>query len=150
MNRIVSAMSFKFTAVAAPTACAAALLWAACGAALAQSADQVKADFARAVYQHSAAKVHNDQPQPLLRAVVVLRIKLNEQNRWQAEVFRDNPDQPEMTRAAMESVALLPVPVGLSQKAQDMLRNEGLVEAWLFQKDGRFALKTLAKPQRGA
>ena len=30
------------------------------------------------------------------------------------------------------------------------LRSEGVVEAWLFQKDGRFALKTLAKPQRGA
>lgn len=143
MNRTAT----KFTAVAA---LATALLWAAPGTALAQSADQVKADFARAVYQHSAAKVHNDRPQPLLRAVVVLRIKLNEQNRWQAEVFRDNPDQPEMTRAAMESVAQLPVPVGLTPKAQEMLRNEGLVEAWLFQNDGRFALKTLAKPQRGA
>jgi hypothetical protein len=31
-----------------------------------------------------------------------------------------------------------------------MLRSEGLIEAWLFEKDGRFALKTLAKPQRGA
>ena len=143
MNRTAS----KFTAVAA---LATALLWAAPGTALAQSADQVKADFARAVYQHSAAKVHNDRPQPLLRAVVVLRVKLNEQNQWQAEVFRDNPDQPEMTRAAMDSVAQLPVPVGLSPKALQMLRNEGLVEAWLFQNDGRFALKTLAKPQRGA
>lgn len=146
MNRIAS----KFTAVAALTACATVLLWAAPGAALAQSAEQVKADFARAVYQHSAGKVHNDRPQPLLRAVVVLRVKLNEQNQWQAEVFRDNPDQPEMTRAAMESVAQLPVPAGLTPKAQQMLRNEGLVEAWLFQTDGRFALKTLAKPQRGA
>lgn len=143
MNRTAS----KFTAV---VALATALLWAAPGSALAQSADQVKADFARAVYQHSAAKVHNDRPQPLLRAVVVLRVKLNDQNKWQAEVFRDNPDQPEMTRAAMESVAQLPVPVGLTPKAQQMLRNEGLVEAWLFQNDGRFALKTLAKPQRGA
>lgn len=143
MNRTAS----KFTAVAA---LATALLWAAPGTVLAQSADEVKADFARAVYQHSAAKVHNDRPQPLLRAVVVLRVKLNEQNQWQAEVFRDNPDQPEMTRAAMESVAQLPMPAGLSPKAQQMLRNEGLIEAWLFQNDGRFALKTLAKPQRGA
>ncbi len=143
MNRIAS----KFTAVAA---LATALLWAAPGAAVAQSADQVKADFARTVYQHSADKVHNDRPQPLLRAVVVLRVKLNEQNQWQAEVFRDNPDQPEMTRAAIASVAQLPVPVGLSPKAVQMLRNEGLVEAWLFQSDGRFALKTLAKAQRGA
>ena len=82
--------------------------------------------------------------------MVVLRIKLNDSNQWQAEVFRDNPDQPEMTKAALESVARLPVPVGLSPKARQILRNDGLVEAWLFENDGRFALKTLAKPQRTA
>lgn len=143
MNRHAS----KLAAVAA---LATVLLWGSPGAAQAQTADQVKADFARAVYLHSAGKVHNERPQPLLRAVVVLRVKLNEQNQWQAEVFRDNPDQPEMTQAAIASVAQLPAPVGLSPKALQMLRNEGLVEAWLFENDGRFALKTLAKPQRGA
>jgi hypothetical protein len=142
----MSRIAFPFANVAL----AAALFIGSAGAALAQSADQIKADFARAVYKSSATKVHNDQPQPLLRAVVVLRIKLNEQNQWQAEVFRDNPEQPEMTREALESVAKLPVPTDLSPRAAEMLRNEGLVEAWLFQKDGRFALKTLAKPQRGA
>ena len=33
-------------------------------------------------------------------------------------------------------------------KARQALRNEGLVDAWLFQNASRFALKTLAKPQR--
>jgi protein TonB len=116
----------------------------------AQTADQIKADFARAVYLNSATQVHNEQPQPLLRAVVVLRIRLNEQDQWQAEVFRDNPDQPAMTRLALDSVARLPAPVGLSPKARQMLRQDGMIEAWLFQNDGRFALKTLAKPQRSA
>ena len=116
----------------------------------AQSTDQVKADFARAVYLSSATRVHNDRPQPMLRAVVVLRIKLGDNDQWQAEVFRDNPEQPEMTRAALESVARLPAPVGLSPKARQLLRSDGLVEAWLFENDGRFALKTLAKPQRTA
>jgi hypothetical protein len=120
------------------------------GSARAQSADEVKADFARSVYLNSAAQVHNERPQPLLRAVVVLRVKLDGQNHWQAEVFRDNPDQPEMTRAALESVTRLPAAVGLTPKAERMLREDGLIEAWLFQTDGRFALKTLAKPQRGA
>jgi hypothetical protein len=129
---------------------ASALLLGGAGAAFAQTPDQVKADFARAVYQSSAAKVHNDRPQPLLRAVVVLRVKLDEQNQWKAEVFRDNPEQPEMTRAALESVAKLPAPTALTPRAAEILRNEGLIEAWLFQNDGRFALKTLAKPQRGA
>ena len=143
----MNCIAFKLAATAT---LAAALFAGSVGSALAQSADQVKADFARAVYLSSAALVHNERPQPLLRAVVVLRIKLNEQNLWQAEVFRDNPSQPEMTRAALESVAKLPTPVGLSAKALDLLRSDGLVEAWLFQSDGRFALKTLAKPQRGA
>lgn len=143
MNRFAT----KFAATATV---AAALFAGSMGSAFAQSADQVKADFARAVYLSSASLVHNERPQPLLRAVVVLRVKLNAQNQWQAEVFRENPDQPEMTRAALDSVAKLPAPVGLSPKAMDMLHSEGLIEAWLFQNDGRFALKTLAKPQRGA
>ena len=154
MNRPAQAF---VAAVASAVACAAgaiavsvALVAATAGPAQAQSNDQIKTDFARAVYLSSAAQVHNEQPQPLLRAVVVLRIRLNDQDQWTAEVFRENPDQPEMTRAALDSVAKLPAPVGLSAKARQALRNEGLVEAWLFQNDGRFALKTLAKPQRSA
>ncbi len=138
------------TTVKFAAAFVSALLLGSTGAAFAQTPDQVKADFARAVYQSSAGRVHNDRPQPLLRAVVVLRIKIDEQNQWKAEVFRDNPDQPEMTQAALESVAKLPAPTALTPRATEILRNEGLIEAWLFQKDGRFALKTLAKPQRGA
>lgn len=151
MIRNAKAFAPLLASVAAAVAAAAisvALLGAA--PAQAQSADQVKADFARAVYLNSATQVHNDRPQPMLRAVVVLRIKLGDNDQWQAEVFRDNPDQPEMTRAALESVARLPAPVGLSPKARQLLRTDGLVEAWLFENDGRFALKTLAKPQRTA
>ena len=148
MNRIAQALTQVFTPAAVAIASSVTLMTAA--PAYAQSADQVKAEFARSVYLNSAAQVHNEQPQALLRAVVVLRVKLNEQGQWAAEVFRDNPDQPEMTRAALESVAKLPVPVGLTPKARQMLQSDGLVEAWLFQNDGRFALKTLAKPQRSA
>ena len=147
MTRTASTFAVRLAATAA---LAAALIAFGTGSARAQSADQVKAEFARAVYQNSSARVHHEAPQPLLRAVVVLRVKLDEQNRWQAEVFRDNPAQPEMTRAALDSVARLPTPVALTPQALDLLRNEGLIEAWLFQTDGRFALKTLAKPQRGA
>ena len=140
--------------VTAVAAVAAAALLAIATPAQAQTqataAEQLKAEFARSVYLSSATRVHDERPQPLLRAVVVLRIKLDDNNRWQAEVFRDNPDQPEMTRAALESVARLPAAVGLSAQAQQALRSDGLIEAWLFQNDGRFALKTLAKPQKGA
>ena len=146
MKRIATAIATTL----APAAIAVAGALFSISPARAQSADQVKADFARSVYLHSAGRVHDERPQPLLRAVVVLRVKLDETNHWQAEVFRDNPDQPEMTRAALDSVARLPAAVGLSPQAQQSLRNDGLIEAWLFQTDGRFALKTLAKPQKGA
>lgn len=110
----------------------------------------VNAEFASVVYKNAGGQVHNEEPQALLRAVVVLRVKINEQNQWQAEVFRDNPDQPEMTKIALDSVAQLPAPAGLSEPALAKLRSEGVVEAWLFQTDGRFALKALAKPQKRA
>ena len=147
MNRIAKALA-PFSGAAAAVIFSAAVFAAA--PARAQSADQVKADFARAVYLSNATQVHNEAPQPLLRAVVVLRVRLADNDQWQAEVFRENTEQPEMTRAALASVARLPAPVGLSAKARALLQGEGLIEAWLFQNDGRFALKTLAKPQRGA
>jgi hypothetical protein len=137
----------------AKTLAAATVVFALAGAAFqvkAQSADQVRADIARRVYVHSATQVHDQRPQPLLRAVVVLRIRLDDQGRFAAEVFRENTEQPEMTRVALESVQRLPAPVGLTPAAQKLLREDGVVEAWLFESDGRFALKTLAKPQRGA
>jgi hypothetical protein len=138
----------RFTTRIAAAAGIATALFAT--SALAQSADQVKLEFARAIYRNSAPMINNDRPQPLLRAVVVLRVTLDDRNHWQAEVFRDNPEQPAMTHRALESVAKLPAPVGLSPKAEALLHGDGLIEAWLFQNDGHFALKTLAKPQRGA
>ncbi len=128
--------------------CAGAVLALMAPAAQAQNKQQLQKVFAQQVYAVAKADVHNDRPQPLLRAVVVLRIKLSPEGRWVGEVFRDNPTQPEMTQKALESVAALPAPTGLSAEAMDSLRNEGLIEAWLFQNDGRYALKTLAKAQR--
>ncbi len=114
----------------------------------AQSKDELLKHFAQQVYAVAKADVHDDRPQPLLRAVVVLRVKLNEEGRWTGEVFRENPTQPQMTQKALDSVAALPAPTGLSPEAIAALRHEGLIEAWLFQTDGRYALKTLAKAQR--
>lgn len=152
--RLLSAVAFAAalatgSALAADAPAKAPAKAAAKPAAKPAAAENINAEFARVVYDN-CKMVHNEQPQALLRAVVVLRVKLNEQNQWQAEVFRENPDQPEMTKAALDSVAALPAPTGLSPKALEKLRGEGVVEAWLFQTDGRFALKSLAKPQRTA
>lgn len=128
--------------------CVAALLALAHPSAQAEDKAQLQKVFAQQVYAAAKADVHHDRPQPLLRAVVVLRVKLSEEGRWVGEVFRDNPTQPELTQKAMDSVTALPPPAGLSAEAVDALRHDGLIEAWLFQTDGRYALKTLAKAQR--
>lgn len=147
-RRLAEVVAPAVASVVAVAAASVALL--ASSPAAAQGGDTVKAEFARAVYLNNATRVHNEQPQALLRAVVVLRVRLDAEGQWKAEVFRDNPEQPELTRAALESVAQLPAPVGLSPAARRVLQEQGVVEAWLFQNDGRFALKTLAKPQRNA
>ncbi len=129
--------------------CIAAALLASCLAARAESLDQVRRGFAQMVYQDSGPDINLERPQPMLRAVVVLRVRLNERGRWSAEVMRENDVEPELTRKAMRSVEHLASAMEVSAPLAEQLHREGFVEVWLFQNDGRFALKTLALPQRG-
>ena len=110
--------------------------------------DNVRIRFAKQVYASQLADVHDGQPQALLRAVVALRIKLAPDGRWAAEVERKNHDT-EMTLKALQSVVKLPVPDELSAAEIEALKDTGFVEIWLFDSDGRFALRTLAREQRG-
>lgn len=117
-----------------------------CGAAQAGPVDDVRLDFAKAVYSGSPELVHQRNPQPLLRAVIVLNVKLDDADHWQAEVVRTNDEQPEMLARAIETVGRAP---GLSmpEHVKVHLRRNGFMEAWLFDNDGRFQVKTLAKAQ---
>ena len=109
--------------------------------------DELKRDFARAVYEGSPELVHDRNPQPLLRAVVVLNMRLDESGQWQAEVVRHNDQQPAMTARALETVRRAhSMAVPEEHKAE--LRRNGFMEAWLFDNDGTFQVKTLAKAQR--
>ena len=132
---------------AAASLCTLAALLGATGA-RADSVDQVRRGFAQMIYEDAGADINREAPQPLLRAVVVLRVRLDEHDRWKAEVMRENDVEPGLTRKALASVAHLAgaaaVPAGMSEQ----LHRDGFVEVWLFQNDGRFALKTLALPQR--
>ncbi len=110
--------------------------------------DQVRRGFAQAIYEDSSRDINLDAPQPLLRAVVVLRVRLDDRGRWAAEVMRDNDEQPELTRKALASVAHLATVRHAREPVVEQLHRDGFVEVWLFQNDGRFALKTLALPQR--
>lgn len=109
--------------------------------------EEVRKDFAHAVYDGSPELVHNRNPQPLLRAVIVLNVKLDEGDHWRAEVVRTNDEQPEMLVRAMETVRRAPA-IQLTEEAKAELRRNGLIEAWLFDNDGSFQVKTLAKAQR--
>ena len=128
--------------------CLAAALLASAGV-RAETLDKVRHDFAQLVYEDAGADINRERPQPLLRAVVVLRVKLDELGHWTGEVIRDNDEQPEMTRKALASVRHLVKTMEMSAEASEKLHREGFLEVWLFQNDGRFALKTLALPQRG-
>ena len=134
--------------LAASICLATTLLGGAVGA-HADSLDQVRRGFAQRIYEDSRADINLDAPQPMLRAVVVLRVRLNALGRWAAEVMRDNDVEPELTRKALASVEHLGVATEASSPFAEQLHREGFVEVWLFQNDGRFALKTLALPQRG-
>ena len=133
----------------AASLCLAGALLACAAGARAEGLDQVRHDFAQMVYEDAGPDINRDRPQPLLRAVVVLRVKLDELGHWTADVIRDNDEQPELTRKALASVAHLAKTVAMSAEAAEKVRREGFLEVWLFQNDGRFALKTLALPQRG-
>lgn len=129
--------------------CLAAALLASSFGARAESLDQVRRGFAQMVYEDSAPDINREAPQPMLRAVVVLRVKLNALGRWSAEVMRENDVEPGLTRKALASVEHLARAMEVSAPMSEQLHREGFVEVWLFQNDGHFALKTLALPQRG-
>ncbi len=133
--------------LAAPLFVAGALL-ASSFAAHAESLDQVRRGFAQMIYQDAAPDINLERPQPMLRAVVVLRVRLNDHGHWSAEVMRENDVEPELTRKALRSVEHLAATLEVSAPVAEQLHREGFVEVWLFQNDGRFALKTLALPQR--
>jgi protein TonB len=129
--------------------CIAGAILACAAGARAENLEQVRHDFAKLVYEDAGPDINRDRPQPLLRAVVVLRVKLNELGHWTGEVVRENDEQPELTRKALASVAHLARTLEVSPPTSEQLHREGFLEVWLFQNDGRFALKTLALPQRG-
>jgi len=109
--------------------------------------DQLKKDFAQAIYDGSPDLVHKRNPQPLLRAVIVLNVKLDENNQWRADVIRGNDQQPEMQARAIETVKKARM-LDLSDTDRTEMQRGGLIEAWLFDSDGTFQVKTLAKAQQ--
>ena len=117
------------------------------GAAIDTVADYRQA-FAHAIHAAAPEWVHSRRPQPLLRAVIVLHIKLGADQRWHAHVLRTNDQQPEMLARAIETVHRAR-PAEAPAALHDELKRHGFVETWLFDRDGSFQVKSLAQPQQG-
>lgn len=108
--------------------------------------DDYKYALAQQIYAANPERINPGRPQALLRSVVVLKLALDRQgNLVHSSIVRSNHD-PETESAALNSVRR----AGTFPVASDSLFNHGkveLLETWLFNDDGRFQLRTLAKPQ---
>jgi len=109
--------------------------------------DAFHQNYAQAIYEASPEWVHDRRPQPLLRAVVVLKLKLLPDQRWDAEIMRGNDLQPEMVQRALAAAKRVRVE-RLPEDMRERLMRDGVIETWLFDNDGRFQVRTLARSQQ--
>lgn len=105
-----------------------------------------KADVAKRVYQTNAGRVFTGQPPPLLRSIVVMSVVVDENGKLvSSRIFRDNGDAE--TRA--EALASLKRAMPLPRPTHAVLRRGQVeyLESWLFRRDGKFQMRTLAEVQ---
>ena len=109
--------------------------------------DGYKLEIAGLIHQGSADLVYEGAPPHLLRSIVVVTLTIDSAGRLtDARVARDNGDA-DMTRAALDSARrAAPYP---RPPARVLSRGQvQVLESWLFRKDGKFRLRTLAKAQQ--
>lgn len=111
----------------------------------ARTIDEYKRDAALRVHSRNAQWVHDQRPQALLRAVIVVRVKVDAAGRPQYQILR-SPDSQMSARVQQSLNAATPLPIP-PQALGQQLGSIGFVESWLFNSDGRFQLRTIAQPQ---
>lgn len=110
--------------------------------------DEYKVEVARRIVAQNSKQVYSQNPQALLRAVIVLRYTLAADGRLvKTDIVRSNHDH------AAENTALASLKQGAPFARPDarLLKGGQLVasETWLFNDDGRFQLRSIALPQLG-
>jgi periplasmic protein TonB len=113
-----------------------------------KSMEQYKLALAKRIFETSSGKTVNGDLQPLLRAVVVLQFNVDSSGNVRNVRTLRSPEKEadQIARASLERAGTMPVP------PEEWLQN-GVVEVtetWLFNKDGRFHLRTFGPRQRGA
>ncbi len=110
----------------------------------ARTVDEYKREVALRIQQLSAAWVHDERPQALLRAVIVARVKVDAAGMPQVEILR-SPDAALTPRVLQSVRAAAPFPQ--PPRALVAQLANGYTESWLFNDDGRFQIRTVARPQ---
>jgi protein TonB len=114
----------------------------------ATSLNGYKVAVANQVYHANAAGVFSGRLPPLLRSIVVVKVEIDGQGRLvSANIYRDNGDRE--TRAI--ALASLSHAAPLPRPAPEMVRrgNVEYLESWLFRKDGKFQMRSIAEVQAG-
>ena len=105
-----------------------------------------KTDVANRVYEANSEQVFSGKPPPLLRSIVVVSVVVDENGKLiSSRVFRDNGDAEarSMALASLQRASPLPRP------ARAVLSGGKVeyLESWLFRRDGKFQMRTLAEIQ---
>jgi protein TonB len=116
------------------------------GGSTAVSLDEYKRELGLRIQQVNSTKVYVVQPQALLRSVIVVRFVVDAQGGLvRSEIMRTNHDkETEATAvASLRNTAPFPKP------PPGLLRGGKLEmsESWLFNKDGKFQVRSLALQQ---
>jgi protein TonB len=103
-------------------------------------------ELALRISQLSADKVYVERPQAMLRSVIVLKYSIDADGKLlRREIVRSNRDKMTETIALASISSAAPFP----RPKASLLRHGKLeiMETWLFNKDGRFQLRSIALPQ---
>ena len=136
------------SAPATPSAAAPAAQPAASRATISRASNVAgyKSEVAHRVYQANSENVFTGQPPPLLRSIVVVNVVIDENGQLvSARVYRDNGDV-EMRNAALASLKRA-TPLPRPTRAVLRGRQVEYLESWLFRRDGKFQVRSLAELQ---
>ncbi|CAN5115667.1 hypothetical protein BH10PSE17_BH10PSE17_30160 [soil metagenome] len=113
---------------------------------LVEQLERYKRSAALQIQAKNPAWVTAAAPEPLLRAVIVMRIRVDSRGRTRPEILRSpNRELGQRTLRSIEVASPLPAPP--PDLATDLNRY-GYTETWLYNRDGRFQIRTVALPQR--
>ena len=110
-------------------------------AAHAETLDAYKAEVARHIHRANARETFDGAAPPMLRSVVVLSITVNSSGKAHARVVRSNGIRELEARALRSVRRASPLPRWNGAKSVHFY------ETWLFRRDGRFQIRSIAPPQ---